>query len=355
MRALLYTEDPGGGNRTFLDRLIPGEPSIVTGLKWVTNYPGGDSSWSCSLSVDPNLSHRGLNLGRQVTIASGGATRFQGILQRATRGTPWQLQGPGAFAVVISSAGSGGFMAVEVGGNAYDLDAVIVQAQARGLQWTKPATLPTAGTAASASCDIDTAFSTVGKALGQVVSLSPLQAVTMAAPPTQASYVLRPQQALSPQLAGLTQAVGIYSGGVLTTSNPAAVDKWGALEGSYDMTSLGTLDAPTATTYLNNWLTVNIAAPTYTDTLLVQPGQLFALNSTSMGGPVDLATVRAGCLVNVYDIDPDHSHLLSPGPLQFLVGQTEYDVDADTLTLTPVGAVGTDLLAALYSGYGGHL
>ncbi|HEY5201657.1 MAG TPA: hypothetical protein VIJ31_12205 [Acidothermaceae bacterium] len=363
--ALVYTEDPGGGNRIFLDRLVPNELSTVTGLQWTTTYPGGDSSWSCGLNADPNLSHLGLNLGRQVTIVKGGAIRFQGKLATAARGVPWQLQGPGAFSVAITSAGSGGFIAVApTSGNAYNLDEIISNAQTRGLQWTVPTPLPgslsipTAGTAASGSCDLDTAFGTVGKALGLVVSLSPLQAVTMAAPPTTARYVLRPQQALTPTLAGFTQAVGLYSGGVLLASNPAAQAKWGNLEGVYDMTSLeGTtpLDATTAGNYLSNWLTANLAYPTYTSTLTVQTGQLRVVHGTAMGGPVDLSTVRAGHLIDVYDINPDHSHLLAPGPLQILTGQTSYDDDTDTLTVTPVGAIGTDLLAALYAGQGGAL
>lgn len=363
--ALVYTEDPGGGNRVFLDRLIPGELSAVSGLKWSKVYPGGDQEWSCNLSTDPNLSHVGLNLGRRVVIVKGGAIRFQGTMKQAARGTPWQLQGPGAYAAVVNSADSGGFMAVApVSGNAYNLDDVVAAAQTRGLPWTAPAPLPgaagvaTAGTAATASCDIATAFSTVGKALGLGWSLTSLLAITMAPPPTTVSYVLRLSQPLAPTLTGYTQAVGLFSGGVVLAQNDAAIDKWGHIEAPYDMSALeGTADLTSdlAQTYLNNWLTVNLPYPTYTSPLTVQPGQLRAVNGNSMGGPVDLATVEPGCLINVYDIDPDHSHLLEPGPLQILVGQTDYDDDADLLSITPVGAVGTDLMSALYRAAGGSL
>ncbi len=57
----------------------------------------------------------------------------------------------------------------------------------------------------------------------------------------------------------------------------------------------------------------------------------------------------------MFDVDPDHSHLLAPGPLQMLVGQTDYDVDTDTLTLTPIGAVGEDLEAVIYQALNGAI
>lgn len=363
MPPVLYTEDPGGGRRIFLDRLVPGQPSAVSGLVWRTAYPGGDTNWQSNLSVDPLLSHLGLNLGRKAVIQSGGAIRFQGSLGQAARGEPWQLQGPGLAAAVVSSTGSGGFMAVESGGNAYNLDAVVTQAISRGLPWTKAGTLPTAGSAASASCDINTAFDQVGKALAQAWSLSPLGVCSMAALPTAPSYVLRAPQPLTPQLIGYTQAVGLYNNGsgnivITDTTHADAVAKWGHIEGFYDMTGLGTLSGGTAATYLSNWLTANIAAPNYTNTIPVQYGQLRAISGSShnqYGGPVDLTTVRAGCIVTVYDVDPDHSHLLAQGPLQMLITETEYAADSDVLTLTPAGCIGQDLSSLIYQSLSGAL
>lgn len=361
--AILYTEDPGGGRRQFLDRLVPGLSSAVSGLVWRTAFPGGDTSFQASLSVAQDLSHVGLNLGRKAVIQSGGAIRFQGSLGQAARGTPWQLQGPGLAAAVVSSTGSGGFMAVESGGNAFNLDAVVTQAISRGLPWTKAGTLPTAGQADSASVDINSAFDQVGKALAQAWSLSPLGVCSMAALPTAPSYVLRAPQPLTPQLIGYTQGVGLYSNGssnivITDTTHTDAIGRWGHIEGFYDMTGLGTLSGGTAATYLSNWLTANIAAPSYTNAISVQYGQLRSVSGSShnqYGGNVDLGTVRAGCIVTVYDVDPDHSHLLAQGPLQMLVTETEYAADPDVLTLTPAGCIGQDLSSIIYQSLSGAL
>lgn len=346
---VVWTEDPGGGNRVYLNRL--GQPAALSGLQWSTTYPGGDNDWSATLSFEPTASHLGLRLGRKVVIARGGATRFQGRIDIAQRGNPWQLSGQG-----LAQIGAA-FTAVDSGGNAYNLNNIIDQAIARGLPWTRPASLPTAGAAASGSGTIDNSLATVGKAQGQAWSLTALGAITMAAPPTTPIYILRAAQALTPRVVGYTQAVGVYQSSTsatatVTASNAAAQGKWGHIEGRYDMTGLGVITSGTASTYLANWLTANLAQASYTDTIAVQPGQLLAAANGAAGGPVDLATVRAGCLITVFDIDPDHSHLLTPGPLQMLVGRTEYDNDTDTLTLTPVGVKGTSLLAALYGGLG---
>lgn len=353
MRAMpvVWTEDPGGGGtRVFLNRL--GGPSAVTGLRWSTTYPGGDSEWSCDLSFDPTRDHLGLKLGRKLVIAKGGATRFQGSLDQAERGQPWQLSGQG-LAVI-----GGAFTAVDSSGNANTLNNIVDQAITRGLPWTRPSSLTSAGTAASGSKTIAQSLADVGKALGTVWSLSARGALTMAAPPTAPSYILQTAQPLNPVVTGLTQAVGQYQStstatATKTASDSDAQDEYGKREGRYDMTGLGVITATNATTYLTNWLDANIAHKTYTDPITVAAGQLRAYTPSDgtrpagMGGPVDLATVRAGCLVAVLDATAGHT---AAGQLQILVGRTDYDADTDTLQLTPVGAKGQNLLAVLYGG-----
>lgn len=361
--ARIYTQEPDSTGRVYLDML--GQDCAISGLKWSTSYPGGDTTWEASLSFDPNASHAALRVGRSVAITAGGGIRFQGRLDVPQRGDPWSLSGEGIAALVVNSSAGGGFAAVDSSGNAFNLDNVVTQAIARGLPYTISGTLGTAGTADSGSCDIDTALATVGKALGKAWRLSPLGVITMESLPTVPFYVLRASQALTPRIVGATQAVGRYTSSsthtnaTTTTSNAAAVAKFGHIEQTYDMTGLGEISSSTAATYLSNWLTANIAQASYTDSFTVAYGQLRSYTPSDgtrpagLGGPVDLATVRAGCLVTVFDTDPDHSHLLTPGPLQVLVGGTQYDVDTDTLTLTPVGAVGTRLIDLIYQSLGG--
>jgi hypothetical protein len=364
-RERIYTEDPTAAtNRVWLDRLNTAGPSIISGLRYSTSYPGGDVSASCSLTALPDLSHLGLRAGRKFIIQSGAANRWQGFLDEALRpstpGAPWQLTATGLAGLVARDQW-------DTDGNGYSLNAGVDAAISRGLQWTRPAALSsvTASTPQS-QLSLNQALSAVGKAAGTVWALSASGAITMAAPPTAPTYALRATQPLAPKLTGWTQAVGVYqltssTVGWVTTSNAAAIAKFGNREGTYDMTNLGVITSGTASGYLATWLATNLAAPTYTDAILVQNGQLRTVTPAggghpqAMGGPVDLGTVRAGCLVQILDSDPSHANLLAPGQMNMLVGGTEYDVDNDLLTLTPVGYQGQDFLSVIYQGLGGAL
>jgi hypothetical protein len=362
-RERVYTEDPTGGtNRVWLDRLGVG-PSIIDGLRYATSCPGGDTNASMNLHAVPNLTHVGLRPGRKIVIESGAAIRWQGKLDDPNRpvnlGDPWQL----------SCTGLAGLLATDqwdTAGNGFNLNNGVDAAITRGLPWLRTASLPTAGSTPQSQLSLDRAFHLVGQATGTVWSVAPSGLVTMAAPPTVPTYALRATQPLSPKIVGWTQAVGTYqasssTAGWVTTSNTTAVGKFGAREGAYDMTGLGILVAGTASSYLATWLAANLAAPSYTDQIVVQHGQLRTITPAAgghpqaMGGPVDLGIVRAGCLVQIFDADPSHANLITPGAMSFLVGGTDYDVDHDTLTLTPVGYQGQDFLGIIYNALGGAL
>lgn len=353
-RALIYTEVPAGGSdRQWLDRITPG-PAVVTGIKWSTQYPGGDISFSAALNAQPNLVHHGLTAGRRVTILGGCAVRWQGVLDEPRRGNPWQLSGTG-LAALAKQYGSVGNTAV---GSAIALNTIVDNAIARGLPWTRPAALPSAGASTASGQTVDGAFAEVSKANGQFWSLSVLGAVTMAAPPTTPMYLLATTQALNPTMVGYaTQVVVAFNNSSgpnidqRTVTDATAIAAFGKREALLDLTGNGTMSATAATAYGTTWLTQNKPQLRYTNPILVQPKQL----TVPGGGPVDLMTVRAGCLVTVTDVDPTHENQLAAGPLSFLVGQTDYDADAHTLTLTPLGVQGTDFVSVLYGAVGGAL
>lgn len=354
-RALLFTEDAyAGGNRWFLDRLLPDSGTVtrVTGLTWDTTYPGGDTRFTATLTAPPDLNHEGIHAGRRVYIQCGGAVRWSGFLDEPQRGNPWQLTGTGLAAMVTDWA------AYSTG--SANLDGFIDGAISRGIPYSRPASLDTTiTTIPNGSTTLDTALANVGKALGKAWTLTAGGAITLTAPPTAATYVLDTRQPLNPTLVGFTQAVGYYQSGTSTyaqvtapTSQPsAAQQKWGKREGFYDMTSLGVISAANAQTYLNNWLATNLANWRYSNALTVNYGQL----RVPGGGPVDLATVRAGCMVLITNVDPSHQLLQAPGQLTMLVGATHYDADNDVLTLTPVGMKGQDLKSIIYQATGGAL
>lgn len=347
-RALVYTEDASvGGDRRFLDRLQPDAVTRVAGLHWTTSYPGGDVHFSANLTAPPDLNNAGVQAGRRVYIQSGGAVRWSGFLDNPKRGDPWQISGTGLASMVTDWTAIG-----------TTLDAAIDNAITRGLPYSRNGvSLGSSLQIVSGSMTLDAALAQAGKALGMAWTLDPSGVITMAAPPTTPTYVLNARQALNPTLVGFTQAVGYFQDSSTTTqtitvSSSAAQAKFGKREGRYDMTGLGIIAATgtqSATTYLTNWLNANLANWRYSNTLTVSPGQL----RIPGGGPVDLATVRAGCMVLVTDVDPSHETLLTPGQLTMLVGATDYDVDNDVLTLTPVGMRGQNLLSIIYQSLGG--
>jgi hypothetical protein len=324
-------------------------------LRWTTSYPGGDVHFSANLTAPPDLNHAALRAGRRVYIQSGGALRWSGFLDEPGRGDPWSLSGTGLASMVNDWTARSGTS----GGPGITLDSWIDDAISRGLPYSRAGVSldTTVTTIPNGTLTLDAALAEIGKALGKVWSLSPAGVISFAAPPSTPAYVLAARQPLNPTLVGYTQAVGYYQSGTSTHANvvsptttpSAAQQKWGHREGRYDMTNLGVIASATAQTYLDSWLAANLANWRYSNTLTAYRGDL----RIPGGGVVDLATVRAGCMVLITDVDPSHETLLTPGQLTMLVGATDYDVDNDVLTLTPVGMKGQDVASILYQALGG--
>ncbi len=363
-RALVYTEpanptDPP--DRIFLDQL--GKVAVVSGLTWTTCWPGGDLEATANLTAAPDLVHRALTPGRRATITCGGANRWQGNLDEPARGNPWQLHLTGT-AGLASQFGAGQYARYGGGTNPpINVDAIVDDAASRGLPYTRGgATLgPPAGFASSSSGTVAQALADYGIATGTVWSLRPQPAggpalITMGTIPTTASMILSATDILNPTMAGyFTQVLVTYATGFVgqlgsvLVSDAAAVGKYGRREAPLDITGQGAQNAATATLLGQQWLNANKPQLRYTTQITVQPGQL----TIPGGGPVDLMTVRAGCLLRVIDVDPTHNAMLTPGPLKLLVGTTSYSTTTGALTVTPAGAVGQDLKSVLYQGAGG--
>lgn len=103
-------------------------------------------------------------------------------------------------------------------------------------------------------------------------------------------------------------------------------------EGVVDLSSSGgSYTMNEVVTQLRAALVKQKTQPHYTGSFTVAPGDL-----TNTGGvSVDLASVRSLCQVQVIVIDPTRNLGLNSDSVVIVMGETEYDVDTGTLSMTP--------------------
>lgn len=343
----IYTEAPAGGGRIYLDSL-----GYISGLTWSHTWPGGPSSLAVNLQTAYDLQSPGLLAGRRIIILSGGTTVWRGTMDPPKRGNPWTVSavGIGAAAKTFAAIYGGGVFA----------DSVVDNAISRGMPWTRPNSLGGPSSALSTGTEqVDAALTGVAQTLGQVWAVTPNGVVSMAAPPTAPpTYILATGEAIEGSLLGyFTQVCAIYLSGstpsAVTVTDPIAAARYGYIEPpqALDLTGYGSISSGSATVLATNYLSLNSSRLRTTTPLAVSQGQLMS----PAGTPFDLAMVQAGCLVRLQQTVIGSETLASPtNPLDLLIGETSYDADTDTLTLTPVGDARDDILGLLYQGAGGN-
>lgn len=340
----IYTEARAGGDRRYL-----GAIGLVSGVEFTTQIPGGDATFSCFLDTDPARHHAALRAGRLLTVNIGGR-RWRGQLDQPVPGTPWQIQ-----AIGVGSMGQQFPAVPSTGSNAYDLPHVVANAISLGLPWVGGASLPTAGSAPSGSVQVDAAMSAVGRALGQIWTIDANGNAAMGAVPTAPTYVLQTGQPLVTTTDGfITYGWARYQSSSTATAlisyayaaAEAIFGRFGATS-VLDLTSYGVISSATALSYLTAYVQANGPRLKTAQDISAAPGQLL----TPGGVAVDIATVRAGCLVQLQSFALNREVVVAPsGPISVLIGKTKYAGDTDTLTLTPLGDSRHDLISLLYQG-----
>lgn len=130
-----------------------------------------------------------------------------------------------------------------------------------------------------------------------------------------------------------------------TTTDTAALARYGPSELAVDLTPLGSISATRANNRLAGLLAQGRSRLTFTDRLEVDSNQLL----TAGGRPAPLSMVRQGHLVRAHGLQA-YSQWLNGKPwLDFMIGEATWANDADTITIAPVGLAARtfeDLLAA---------
>lgn len=348
-RCQVFSEHADGSDRVWLDSL-----GLIGGLQYGSLYPGGDALATWQANLPTYFQHRSLTYGRLIGITCGGSELWHGFLDNPVRGTAWQMTAVGLASVAKQYAAI-----AATSGNALNLNEVVDAAITRGLPFTRPSSLPalssTAASVPSGSLMLDAALDQV--AAGQTTetywTTDTHGVLTMGAAPTTPTYTLLAESAGGGRsLDGFATDVFVQyfsASGVQSVETRSATSRpYGRFEAVLDKTTLGLIPSSQADNLGDGFLARNAPRLRYRGSFTVTYGQLVTYNG---GAPVDLATVRAGFLANVIVTDPDSAGEVGTVTIpQVLFGGCTYDVDSDTLSLTPVYQAQDSLQALLGAG-----
>lgn len=338
-RVAVYSESSSGGDRCHLDVI-----GSVAGLRFSTSA-NGDLAASWQMQLDPKTGHRALGAGRYVRLPFGGNKGWRGVMGNPQRGTPWSFTAQGWPWLAKN------YNAIGTASNGLNLNAVVDNAITRGLPWTRSASLPalTAGSQQDGTGKVADVLNTVCDAKGQLWNVDRDGNVTAAARPTIVAYLLQANDTGGGRtITGFVTDVHVTywdstSWATTTILRSATSRPFGRFEDVLDITDLGPIAATQAQNHGDNWLAKRGHRLRFTSAFTVAAGQLLSPG----GAAVDLATVQArDGLVKVMLTDPDAAAgEFALGAVKVPIGETDYDVDADVLTLTPLDTTPTGINA----------
>lgn len=304
-------------------------------LKWSTIADGGPEQVSWRMPLPDTFTHPSLRTGKLVKVMFGSAPLWQGILNEPDNSEDgWQ------FTAIGLADEATGYLCLDAGGNTTSTpDVAIDQAIARGLPWTRPASLSATPFALSDATDnlnyLSDLLDAWATSQGKRWEVDATGAVTAAVDPTTPTWYMTPGSARI-GLADDDYASNLYgryktaaaSYATVTVADSAAAAKR-RREYPVDLTSLGVVSSGTATNVLNGMLANGKARYAWTDAATPSRLQL----TTPGGQPACLALVKAGDMVRVHGVINEQG-TLAPY-FDFIIGRTEYEDGADTITLAP--------------------
>lgn len=330
---------------TQLEIIIDGKwqsmETLVGDVNMSTIWPGG----SDLLSWTPMLSFSRFHGGEDVTGRYGGVPVWRGHLLEPDPSQD-QLSATGAWRESDIAALDGTGTATKVPDTAID------QAIARGLDWTRPASLQSSNVGIDISqgpVSVATLLDTMASGQTSRWGVDPYRQVYKVDDPTAPSY-----QTL-PLAGGLGYALDNYASTLIgryldsTTSTYKTVTvsvtpTHGYVEDIIDLTPRGSRSSTQASDILTNMLAKDRAVPQWTKPLEVAYGELL-----SMGGvPVALETVAAGEMIRVNGGFELAQRLNGAMYIDILIGRTE--LSDGTLTISPMQLAArnlTDFLASV--------
>jgi hypothetical protein len=337
----------------------------VAGLTYDYVLPGGANQMQCTLQVPPEFRTEAINPGRIVKIFRGGSCIWDGKLDEpAPTSSGWTItaHGAGTFGTDFLNIWS-----------AWDQNSPINAAVNRGLRWNVPTI---ASTGLYLTSEEDSGSQTITDFLNLLTTyggytwyVGPYNTLTVFQLPnsnllTSASRLLVVNSPIGRTIAedvntlyiryqitaddttGTTGAKATYGLASATITASAALHQ--PMESYDDITSGGVTTLTTAQNAASGVLQQYQRAA-FTGGFTVQPGQLMTMG----GQPIDLGADQAGTVVRLVAEDYGYGGEVTPGPLQFIVGQYAYDDTTQTATVTPFQTVATSMSGLLQADFPG--
>jgi hypothetical protein len=338
------TELEDGTDRRWLN-----EYGQVSGLTYDTIAPGGPKSMAGTLLCGPNFHGAVAAPGRIVRAFCGGFQSWSGRMDEPTP-TPTGI----SFTATGIMAEGDDYSCI-TGNNALAVDDNLDGAIGRGMRWTRLNNTPALFGVQPLGITINSALQAAMDLHGQPWWTSPDGGFFWFTWPTDPTYTLiavsdgggRTRDGMFTDLA----AVYLNNSGAVTasgfTSSTDLRTKLGRKEKVLDLTGNGNYAAgsPPAgvTTAKLAELALNGIRAAWTGSWPAPRGLLRTLG----GAMVEPATVQAGQMVQVQLQDAGQWGETAATAITFIIGQTSYDKDSDTVTLTPLQTSSNSLATAL--------
>lgn len=314
---------------------------------WSTNADGGCGEASWSMTLPATFRHPALRRGKLVQIRFGAANLWTGVLSEPEHSDDgWGFHANGL------AQQSEGYLCLDSGGNTTTTpDVAVDQAIARGLPWTRPSSLSNTPYASNSGGDTTDALNYLDDLLDVwATSASKRWGVNADAELYAATDPTVPTWHLVPEAGSFGLADDDYASDIYlryfnpnyvlataTASDATAAALYGRREFIVDGRNYGALPAATAAANAQGLLDKGKARLGWTNTLQPTRYQL----TTTGGAPASLPLVKAQQMVRLHGLTNEQGQ---PVPyVDFVIGSTNYDAGANTLSIAPVGMVARSL------------
>jgi len=341
--AQIRTKRPDGSDPRWL-----GSYGIVNQLKYSSTRPGGDAQLTCTLNSDPAYRVPAIDPGRYCEAFLGASRIWYGQMTEPVQtATGWNVTANG-----IGTLGAN-FLDIWSTWNQND---AINEAISRGLPWINPGI-----SSGYLGQSVDSGSQSITDFLNGMM-ISPPQiwyldrsaTLQVTSVPSTVTRLLvatvGPGRTINADVNTIyvkytatdNTKSGVTTYGLTSVQNASLVAAHGENEDYIDLTGQGVLSGSAARSIASDVLSKYQRAP-FSTAFTVAPGQYLNAGGT----PVDLAAEQAGEVVRLLIVDSPFGGEVVMGPIQFMVGQYEYDSTTELGSVTPYLSYKTDLSSIL--------